>query len=857
MMETMPDLLKSESSSSVDTFISLKQKLEDIAGEHKVQTENGEKRGTASRESLDDPMPVGADEKVSSSTYQERAIGWVKRLSVILINVGASIRVVKSFEEQLFEYLLIEDELTFFARAKYVSVLPMAMYLHFTNPGSNPDLPKTPDKEFSFQGVFKRWAKNRLRWCTMKHTWLWYSILQGKRAAYPLTEDVVYSTYVKHRVAMEKPDGISEEVLEQVMSLLEPLLDQISSRLIKSYIPPNLDNELERVDGTSHCASQYACFETSRTRGGQMNYLKSLSVAKGNYLNRCDSDPTDKIFSLRVEPVLVGMEFHTKVRINGVVYYNITLDKYDYPDGRVVWANGIVGELDRVGVKEIRKAKVASVLEPLKVRTISKGEGVPYYLSKPLQLALFSILKKYRCFSLIGEPLCPTALIDLSKNRSNCGEGPHEHFSVDYSAATDELSARLSKCIMERILCKYPESWKEIWLPVLAPHHVSYPRVKGHPQIPPVQQQNGQLMGSVLSFPILCLANLGLYLAVLGKNCDARSIWEKMRGVLINGDDMLYVARRSLWESHIKIGREIGLIMSPGKAYHHPIYANANSACFHYDLSKTEPNSCGHRSVPVHIPYLNTGLMFGQGKLLAEEGRLMSSVVTQVCQGAAPGQQVRLLKLYLSIHKDAIRRECKGRNLFMDISLGGMGQKAPYGWQWWPTERQRMVAAHLVQQNRNGFLGNGVFWEQPKELDVSSVRVPWLARFSDQEWEDTYEQRLLDVKDSQLVKLKAHKSLLSVNKCTAKFVSCLKRRHEGDLFFPRGLKGKQYIPRIPNVLDRFRNGLKREYLDSPWSFPEELREKVMMPEDSLDFNIGLDLQSWWNSPMVELELPVF
>ena len=99
------------------------------------------------------------------------------------------------------------------------------------------------------------------------------------------------------------------------------------------------------------------------------------------------------------------------------------------------------------------KAQVEAVLEPMKVRTISKGESLPYYLAKRVQLVLHGAMRKMDCFRLIGAPLDPGDLLGIRKNTdvfTDSSEG--EWLSIDYSAATDGLSASLSSSIKKELL---------------------------------------------------------------------------------------------------------------------------------------------------------------------------------------------------------------------------------------------------------------------------------------------------------------------------------------------------------------------------------------------------------------------
>jgi len=150
--------------------------------------------------------------------------------------------------------------------------------------------------------------------------------------------------------------------------------------------------------------------------------------------------------------------------------------------------------------------------------------------------------------------MCPTDLIDLKKTSSPTDEW----FSVDYSAATDQLSWKYSGAIFRYITQDLDDVHRERALSVLGPHSLHYPDSTGVP-VYKGEQTNGQLMGSILSFPILCLANLGVYLEVTD---DHQSNWphhQRLSSVLVNGDDMLYAAPVSLWERHIETAGKVGL----------------------------------------------------------------------------------------------------------------------------------------------------------------------------------------------------------------------------------------------------------------------------------------------------------
>jgi len=694
----------------------------------------------------------------ASPAVDERAKGLTRGWVQILKAHRCPRNVIDDCRRQLKNYLKVESTAIYFKRAKYIGVRYMAWYLKV-------EMPEVPDMDFVPSGAWKKWSKSR-RHFNRSNTHLWYSILQAKRCALPLTEDMVLATYVKHRIAMSREDPIDEDTLESVFQQLIGVLEPVRRALTRAY---QTNDDLEELQETSWAPSENAAYEASKMRGGQKQALRkevTRRVRKEDEIKGSTSHSWkgEDFFSetapfaptsSRVLPELVRMQFFTKVVVGGRVRTNYVVEFYEFSHHQEVWDDFLTDAVLQYDTGRPLKCTIYGILEPLKVRVISKGEAVPYYASKELQKRLHGILRKMDCFRLLGRPLCPTDLMDCADNPVQTGGGSMKWFSVDYSSATDCLSASLSARILSYLVQDLPERMQELWLRVLAPHLCEYPPVKSDGTkvtVPPVMQKNGQLMGSPLSFPILCLANLGLYLEVIKD--DPRSLKDKLAGVLINGDDMLYVAPESLWDRHREVGKTVGLEMTPGKAYMHKTFANMNSTCFHYDLEAAwrlirrpsrevhypvgetllgdvifqsvvlEPSAQISRQTPWQIDFLNTGLLFGQNKVLEKDTTVgetvvshRASVINQLLKGALPGKQKGLLKGYLRRHAEAIREECAGRNLFISPSLGGLGVDAPPGWSWKITDRQRMTASVLAQR-----LGPYA------EFGVGPARAPFLEQ---------------------------------------------------------------------------------------------------------------------------------
>jgi len=496
---------------------------------------------------------------------------------------------------------------------------------------------------------------------------------------------------------MAAPDPIDDDTYSVIMAELAPVLSKLRDqmgRAVQSCI--TLEGEQCAVpDPTiAHTASSSACYEATRKEGGQIRHLASVAFK--------DQQPNGWL--------LRSMKFYPRVVIDGEFKTNCVVNFYESSD-----VDHFLKEVAREEIRVIDsavghelprlKCMIQAVVEPLKARIISKGHAAPYYLAKTFQKSLHSAMRDWDCFRLIGRPISATDLIDLDANSVQLypGEG-RSWFSIDYSSATDGLSARLSSGILRSVLPPDMSiAEQRRLLSVLAPHRCEYPPRSG---VQPVDQENGQLMGSILSFPILCLANLGLYLATIRD--DPRSLKHKLSGVLVNGDDMLYVAAPRLYAEHASLGKRCGLEFSIGKSYVHKTFASANSTCFHSPLNQTpsqdEPDrACGVRQ----INYLNTGLFFGNSKVMrvdsvdgvdaSASGHL--AVLGALLDGCFRSSQEKdLARMFLAYHKSDLPFEAKGRNYFVHRSLGGLGARLPSGWEWTVAARHHAIAKRQAEK---------------------------------------------------------------------------------------------------------------------------------------------------------------
>lgn len=615
-------------------------------------------------------------------TLMQRTDALLRGLSLILEHHNAKEKVREDLYIQIHSYLdFSPSETVWLKRCKYLLCYPLAKFLRNV-------LPPAPDLVFRPKGALRGWMKARLNAFNPSNVHLWYSWFQAKRSTLPLSETIVNDTYRTHLETLTKPDpgdndfGIIDEIFED--PTFKTVLDKIRRKVTKNYFYRR--RFYEEFPKTS------ACFERPRSSGGQVEELRE-AVGLDSFCIQSKE--------------FCGMKYSPTVYTRDGLRSNYTQSTY-CSQGYDEWSS-LQDLVKKTDLTKPLDCTIQAVLEPNKIRVISKGNAVPYYGCKDLQLVLHKILKKMPCFRLIGRPFSPSDLKDLIRK----SEGKDDLWcSVDYSAATDGLSYKYSSKIFNSIACNLPDFELELAKKVLGPHNLYYPKEGERGIELRGVQNNGQLMGSILSFPILCLANLGVFLRATKSLRKDWTYEESLNHVLINGDDMVYAAPYKYFKKNVDIGKAVGLEMSVGKAYYHREYLNINSQ------SVLCPLQSVNRDIrPVN--FLNTGLFFGlhkvQGRsekqeLASHHQKQVDGIVPNInnlLQGALPGKESDLLKQSLKVNHSSILEECKSktfrgdfhlRNLFIPQVLGGMGVVPPPGWKYKVTKYDIYVASGYISR---------------------------------------------------------------------------------------------------------------------------------------------------------------
>lgn len=262
-----------------------------------------------------------------------------------------------------------------------------------------------------------------------------------------------------------------------------------------------------------------------------------------------------------------------------------------------VWYKKLYWKMYSKAMSEAPMVKPVGLAEALKVRVISKGPPHTYFVLKPMQKFLWGQLQRFWNFELTGQPISVELL-----NKRFKGVYGDNYLSGDYESATDELHSWTSEAacnilidILERKVGFCLDSLRHLMLNALTRHLYD---VDG--ELKP--QLRGQLMGSIISFPFLCIINMTLIKVAYEKthHLSFRSIRDIP--AWFNGDDCLieYGNYRfpAVWE---QIGSFIGLSKSIGKSYDMKKFLTVNSTYFTRD---------GHMKWNL-IPIVNLGVLYG------------------------------------------------------------------------------------------------------------------------------------------------------------------------------------------------------------------------------------------------------
>ena len=474
---------------------------------------------------------------------------------------------------------------------KYWTAWPMAKWLRNPLPKRPSCLPLVQSSlEFPLWGPMRKHFRNLLvsRTTSVRAGTVFTGILQGvKRGCAAVPEEFEVLSCLKHKASLSVPVPLTHAssfahkfdaiwgVARKCMLGKVPTIDRegLKARWRKVFLNRNIRRRLFN-------ASNHACIEHKRSEGGRREiiYRANRTLVSDEHDRRLISDPP-------------------------------LLDMF-VRNGRVVerrgWPLASYETFLKYAAESTRdrplRAQVELCLEPLKCRVITKGEAVPYFVAQTFQKAAWGALQDIDAMRLTSCPVDASMLYGLELQTKRLDLPFDEWVSGDYSAATDGLSLEVNQECLSSMLNAFdatPEE-SEVCRKVLGCHQVSYPdRIRTDEDgLEPFVMLNGQLMGSVLSFPVLCAINLAAYWCALEEYTD-RTFKKDELPVLVNGDDILFKANKAFYEVWQKWITRAGFTLSVGKNYISPHYITVNSESWLHKGGSTF----------VKLPFLNCGLL--------------------------------------------------------------------------------------------------------------------------------------------------------------------------------------------------------------------------------------------------------
>jgi len=513
-----------------------------------------------------------------------------------------------------------------------------------------------------FSGSIRRFLKNRIvSGGKPVNQHLFWSVAQLKRCAAVVPDDFVQSSLEKHQAAMTKDSKVCHPLF----------LDQFKLKLDQVISSMRRDADVSRI-----CEySSSACFEQSRCAGGAKAFLMKNSVVQGD-----TSD--DELLKMDFCP------YKGLSERRGYITQDFNTVMLDYQK--------------REEYYKPCEAKVYSICEPLKIRNITASNAYPYALASGMQKWMHTSLKSYRQFQLIGEPLDSNFVNDFLLT----GKPGDKIASGDFSAATDNIKIELTKLTFERMLTELIHfndlslDHADVLRKVLYEHIINYPNFS---LLQPVRQVNGQLMGSVLSFPILCIINLITYWIAVEPNVER---FQDLN-VMVNGDDIMFKCSDEQYQDWLDTLEQAGLTPSPGKNFFHEKFGTVNSALFF------QKGSIG-KQVTQYIPFFNVGMLLGQSKVARVSEEECDKPIHCLHQHVMEGSlnKVRADSRFRVYNKEILIKSSTMYdgtvlNWYLPRSIGGLGMHLPDGFKFRDersvqkantvliTDRQRVIAYGL------------------------------------------------------------------------------------------------------------------------------------------------------------------
>lgn len=384
---------------------------------------------------------------------------------------------------------------------------------------------------------------------------------------------------------------------------------------------------------------------------------------------------------------------------------------YNEEDLYVRWRE-FYDELVEAAMEELPVAKCIGLPEPLKVRVITAGPPLTYSVLKPIQKWLWRSIKHIKVFELVGTPITKEFITEKIGKL-----GLNEVFvSGDYVASTDNLHSWVSQELLSELILMLHENGdlnpvfinqlRALMGSALTGHLIAKPDEYSpgtRTGIPGVSddktrsdalkseqletQKEGQLMGSIISFPFLCLANAALcrFAMEISEKKTYKIVDDDVPGHIaiplgINGDDCVFKGTKGrIFEIWKQVTAFAGLASSVGKTFVSREFLTMNSVQFEY----IEESGLGWEDEYIswsyeEQKYCNMALVYGQEKsgIREKNACTLGSLHRELKKSCPTEYFEKASELFIREHRKKLNESCVP--WFIPEWLGGRGLE-PFG----------------------------------------------------------------------------------------------------------------------------------------------------------------------------------
>jgi hypothetical protein len=232
-------------------------------------------------------------------------------------------------------------------------------------------------------------------------------------------------------------------------------------------------------------------------------------------------------------------------------------------------------DLPRFAISELKKRQLLAIEDSGKLRLITKASKWQHLLA-PLHRVIYGVLTG-KTFGSGGSPVLRGEARPSSFDCFPFADDT-EVVSGDYEASTDNLSSVHALHILRELRRTSLHVPDQIWdlAESSLTGEILYKSKSGFKTVS--TQRTGQLMGNFLSFPLLCISNLGTLFCAFGSESAWSLIYSGL--VRVNGDDIVWCAWKGAHQQWVDSLHHSGFILNPTKTSVHKKFFTLNSKLF-------------------------------------------------------------------------------------------------------------------------------------------------------------------------------------------------------------------------------------------------------------------------------------